>query len=245
MINGLLDARVGGHDRRSTGRCGPIAAQLALPSSLSPSAPPSPTSPSSSSPNPPSLEAILAASSDEPTDGQGRITPKFLIAGLASLGVLVPCLVGAAFMMLSPGAPPLALLPLGRTDTTASLPAPPAAPAISAARGNSVASEEPRASAPEPRQAAAPPEPVASPPPPAAVVAADPAPAPATSPASEAGADDRVAALVPEKGRATRRSRAPRAASRRGFTRARRLSPAARAAALGAVGYGSGVRDAG
>jgi hypothetical protein len=66
-----------------------------------------PNPPSSSSPNPPSLEAILAASSDEPTDARGRITPKFLIAGPASLGVLVPCLVGAAFMMLSPGAPPL------------------------------------------------------------------------------------------------------------------------------------------
>jgi hypothetical protein len=98
-------------------------------------------------------------------------------------------------MMLSPGAPPLALLPLGRTDTRVS----PAAPAISPARGNSVASEEPRASTPEPHHAAALPEPDASPPPPAPVVAADPAPAPATSPASEPGADDRVAAVVPEK----------------------------------------------
>jgi hypothetical protein len=169
------------------------------PSSLSPSAPPSPTSPTSSSPNPPSLEAILAASSDEPTDSQGWRAPKVLIAGLASLGVLVPCLVGAALVMLSPGAPPLALLPLGRIDTTASLPAPLAAPAISAARGNSVASEEPRASAPEQHRAAASLEPVTPPSPPAPVVAADPAPAPATSPASEAGADDRVAAVVPEK----------------------------------------------
>jgi hypothetical protein len=179
----------------------PLLRPPAAPAQSSPS-PPSPSSansPSSSSPNPPSLETILAASSDEPTDSQGWRAPKVLIAGLASLGVLVPCLAGAAFMMLSPGAAPLALLPLGRTDTTASLPAPPAAPAISAAREKSVASEEPQASTPEPHHAAALPEPDAYPPPPAPVVAADPAPARANSPASELGADKGVAGLVPEK----------------------------------------------
>jgi hypothetical protein len=140
-------------------------------SSPRPPSPSSPSPPSSSSPNPPSLEAILAASSDEPTDSQGWSTES-LDCWTGVAGRARPCLVGAAFMMLSPGAPPLALLPLGRTDTTA----PPAAPAISAARGNRVASEEPRASTPAPHHAAALPEPVASPLP-APVVAADPAPA--------------------------------------------------------------------
>ena len=93
------------------------------------------------SPNPPSLETILAATSlDEPTNRRGRL---FVIAGLASLGVLVPCLVGAALVMDQSS---LALPWLDRTE--ASLPERGAAPGsprlekVSSRRG----SREPRLS---------------------------------------------------------------------------------------------------
>ena len=120
------------------------------PSQPSPS-PPSealPSPPSEALPSPPSLESILAATSlDEATDRQGPgwgRSAGVLIAGLATLGVLVPCLVGAAIVVQSTGLPPLALPLLGRTDKT-DLPAPSAAPAISAAGANRVSSPETRA----------------------------------------------------------------------------------------------------
>jgi hypothetical protein len=57
-------------------------------------------------PSPPSLESILAAASfDKPTNRQGPAwwrNAGFSIARLASLGVLVPCLVGAGTVMLFP-----------------------------------------------------------------------------------------------------------------------------------------------
>ncbi len=146
------------------------------------------------SPNPPSLETILAATSlDEPTNRRGRL---FVIAGLASLGVLVPCLVGAALVMDQSS---LALPWLDRTE--ASLPERGAAPGISAAGESVIASREPRASAEQRHQDAASTEPLASPPPHSPAFAAPPATAPTPSATSEtaAGAPDQIAAVEPEK----------------------------------------------
>jgi hypothetical protein len=147
------------------------------------------------SPNPPSLETILAATSfDKPTHRRGRVV---FIAGLASLGVLVPCLVGAAILMMSPDISSLAPPLWGRTDKTASLPAPSSA-SISPDGGTVVASGKPGAPAQETREHAPPPERVAPPAPP---VASSPASAPSTSPASEAVADAerRIAQLESDK----------------------------------------------
>ncbi len=131
--------------RRAAGAsASPTPHSRSSPSPSSSSAPPS-------SPNPPSLELILAATSvDEPTDRERWARPGFLIAALASAGVLVPCLVGAAFTTLSPNTPPLGIPSLGGTDKVSSLPPPRAVPTISAARENGVASGDPRASAPNP-----------------------------------------------------------------------------------------------
>lgn len=169
------------------------AAAAADASTSPPSSSDSPSPPSS----PPSLESIIAATSVEEPADRGRWTrPGVLIAALASVGVLIPCLVGAAFMMLTPDAPPLGVPSLGATDQAASLP-PPAA-AISLPREHRAASGEPRASAPEPRQAARSLEPV---PPPAPALAASLAAAPAASPAPEAvaEAERRIAALESDK----------------------------------------------
>jgi hypothetical protein len=104
--------------------------------------------------------------------------------------MLATCLVGVAFIMLSPDTPPLDFLSFGGTDQAAPLPPPPAARAISPARQNRVASGEPTASGPEPDQDASLREPVAPLSPPAPALAASPALAPAVSPASGAVASD-------------------------------------------------------
>ena len=147
-------------------------------------------------PSPPSLESILArASFDEQTDRARRAwwkSPIVLIGGLASLGVLVPCLAGVAIVTLSSELPPVALPPSGWTEKTASLPAPSTPPTISANGANVVAEGEPRAPARTGLSAA----PTGSPP--TQDTAALPS---ATSHASEPAADahNRLAVVEPEK----------------------------------------------
>jgi hypothetical protein len=104
-----------------------------------------------STPSPPSLESILAVASFDELADRGRRawwkSPIVLIGGLASLGVLVPCLAGVAIVTLSSELPPVALAPSGWTEKTASLPAPSTPPTISANGANVVAEGEPRAPA--------------------------------------------------------------------------------------------------
>ena len=73
-------------------------------------------------PNPPSVETILAATAsfDKPTRRWGRT---FLIAGLASLAVLVPCLMGSIPMMYQ-DISPVARSLLGRADKRVAPPKP-------------------------------------------------------------------------------------------------------------------------
>ena len=84
--------------------------------------------------SPPSLELIIAAvSDDQPANHRGPAwwrKPQFLVGGLAVLAVVAPISVGIAVVVLAPELPTIAAPPLRRTDQTAFLQAPLAAPAI-------------------------------------------------------------------------------------------------------------------